>query len=249
MSTYSPAVSKSPSISRRLRPLSMTCVRPRERGLPSRVGTSRKECPSKACIDVLQLLARALLHVAIEGVAVGVDTDGERAEVLDPELPEALGHELFPGDLFDLLDLRRLERGCSADDREIDHPQSLHRLDRLIRQATFAADRTDAVLRAEALCEPHHARGGRGADADLFVPARAELADAGRRMEQKRAAEIHRRRDALVEDPDLRPVADADDMTVDGHLVAGTQLANRFFGRGEPQATRGHLTHPSNGRG
>src|SRR5438093_1456594 len=105
---------------------------PRERGLPCRVGTSRKECPSKACIDVLQLLARALLHVAIEGVAVGVDTDGERAEVLDPELPEALGHELLPGDLLDLLDLRRLERGGAPDDREVDHPEPPHRVDRLV---------------------------------------------------------------------------------------------------------------------
>src|SRR2546430_2975938 len=157
MSTYSPAVSKSPSISRRLRPLSMTCVRQRERGLPSRVGTSRKECPSKACIDVLQLLASALLHVAIEGVAVGVDTDGQRAEVLDAELPQALGHELLPGDLLDLLDLGRLERCRAADDREVDHPEAAHRLDRLVREAALAADRTDAVALAERLGEAHHA--------------------------------------------------------------------------------------------
>src|SRR5918992_5124814 len=128
MSTYSPAVSKRPSISRRFSPLSMTCVRPRERGLPSRVGTSRNQLPSEACIDVLQLLAGLLLHLAVEGRAVGIDADRERAEVLDAELPEALGHELLPGDLLDLLDLRRLERRCAADDREVHHPQTLHRL-------------------------------------------------------------------------------------------------------------------------
>src|SRR5919197_5680509 len=127
MSTYSPAVSKRPSISRRLRPLSMTCVRPRERGLPARVGTSRNEPPSKACIDLLQLLASVLLHVAVEGVAVSVDADGQRAEVLHAELPQALGHELLPGDLLDLLDLGRLERRCPADDREVDHPVAAHR--------------------------------------------------------------------------------------------------------------------------
>src|SRR2546430_4994468 len=207
MSTYSPAVSKSPSISRRLRPLSMTCVRQRERGLPSRVGTSRKECPSKACIDVLQLLASALLHVAIEGVAVGVDTDGERAEVLDPELPEALGHELLPGDLLDLLDLRRLERGGAPDDREVDHPEPPHRVDRLVREAAFAADPTDAVALAEAFGEAHHAGARRRPDADLLVAARSELADAGGRMEQKGAGQVHRRSFVPRPPPARRPGA------------------------------------------
>src|SRR6478752_8979835 len=41
MSTKAPAVSKSPSISRRLRPLSMTCVSPELRGLPGRSGSPR----------------------------------------------------------------------------------------------------------------------------------------------------------------------------------------------------------------
>src|ERR671925_1700944 len=154
MSTYAPAVSKRPSISRRLRPLSMTCVRPRERGFPSRVGTSRNGMPSESCIDVLQLLARALLHVAVEGVAVGVDADRQRAEILDAELPEALGHELLPGDLFDLLDLRRLERRRAADDREVDHPVLAHRLDRLVGEPALAADRAHAVLLAQRLGEP-----------------------------------------------------------------------------------------------
>src|ERR671931_2576973 len=98
MSTYWPAVSKSPSISRRLRPLSMTCVSPSVRGLPGRGGRSRN--PSKLGIELLQLLAGGLLDIVVERVAVGVDADGERAEVLHPELPETLGHELLPGDLF-----------------------------------------------------------------------------------------------------------------------------------------------------
>src|ERR1700752_1973832 len=101
MSTYSPAVSKRPSISRRFRPLSMTWVSPRSRGLPSRVGTSRKVCaPSESCIDLLQLLLGAILPLAVERVAVRIDAHGERAEVLHAELPEALGHELLPGDLL-----------------------------------------------------------------------------------------------------------------------------------------------------
>src|SRR5256885_6332943 len=41
MSTKAPAVSKSPSISRRLMPLSMTCVSPVLRGLTGRSGTPR----------------------------------------------------------------------------------------------------------------------------------------------------------------------------------------------------------------
>ena len=153
-----------------------------------------------------------------------VDADGERAEVLDPELPEALGHQLLPHHLFDLLDLRRLERGGAADDREVDHPEPLHRLDRLVGEAALAADRADAVLRAERLGEAHHPRARRRADADLLVLAVVELANTGRRVEQERPREIHRRLDALVEDPDLRPVADADDVALDGDLVARAEL-------------------------
>src|ERR671919_1986130 len=174
MSTYSPAVSKRPSISRRLRPLSMTCVSPRVRGFASRDGMSRKpSCVSEACIDLLQLLAGLRLHVAVEGVAVRVDADRERAEVLDTELPQALGHELLPGDLLDLLDLGRLERRRTADDGEVDHPEPLHRLDRLVRQAALAADGADPVPRAERLREANHARARRRADGDLLVAALA----------------------------------------------------------------------------
>src|SRR5919204_2750376 len=147
MSTYCPAVSKRPSISRRFRPLSITCVRPSARGLPGRAGRSRN--PSKLGIELLQLLLGPLLHVVEERVAMAVDSDGERAEVLDAELPEALGHQLFPGDLFDLLDLGRLEGRGAADDREVHHPELVHRLDRLVGEAALAADRPYAVPSAE----------------------------------------------------------------------------------------------------
>src|SRR5881392_3062444 len=100
MSTNAPAVSKRPSMSRRLRPLSITCVSPSVRGFPGRAGRSRK--PSlKPGKDLLQFLRRGGLHVVVERVSVRIDADGERAEVLDAELPEALWHELFPGDLLD----------------------------------------------------------------------------------------------------------------------------------------------------
>src|ERR671936_2509360 len=156
MSTNCPAVSKRPSMSRRLRPLSMTWVRPSARGFPGRGGRSRK--PSlESGIELLQLLLGAFLDVVEHGISVAVDSDGERTEVLDAELPEALGHELLPGDLLDLLDLGRLERRRPADDREVDHPEPLHRLDRLVRETVLAADRAHAVLRAERLGEAHHA--------------------------------------------------------------------------------------------
>src|SRR5918911_4157145 len=134
---WSPGTSSTSSHARGPRPLSRTCVRP--------------WCGSKASKELLQLVLRAFLHVVEERVAVRVDADGERPEVLDAELPEALGHQLLPVDLLDLLDLRRLERGRAADDREVDHPVLAHRLDRLVREAALAADRADAVLRAERL--------------------------------------------------------------------------------------------------
>src|SRR3954447_22988096 len=217
MSTNSPPTSNMPSISRRFSPLSMTCVSPSARGLPGRRGRSRK--PSlKPGIELLQFRLGGGLDVVVERVPVGVDADGERAEVLDAELPETLRHQLFPRDLFDLLDLRGLERGCAADDREVDHPELSHRLDRLVREAAFAADRADAVLLAERLGEPDHPGRGRGADADLVVAAVVPFADARRRVQQEGAAHVHRGLDALVEDPDLGAVADADDVALNGDL-------------------------------
>src|SRR5919204_1871284 len=248
---WSPATSSTSSHARGPRPLSMTWVRP--------------WCGSKASIELLQLLLGALLHVVEERVAVTVDADGERPEILDAELPQALGHELLPVDLFDLLDLCRLERGRAADDREIDHPVLAHRLDRLVRQSALAADRAHAVVAAERLGEAHHARGRRGADADLLVlevrsrrvvvldvsvgdflmvgtasGAEADLAHARRGVQQERAGEVERGLDSLVEDADLRSVADADDVAVDEHLVARAQLADRGFGRGKAEALRTH---------
>src|SRR5688572_17461144 len=137
----------------------MTCVRPRSRGFGPRAGRFRKPSWSalEPGIELLQLLAGRILHVAVERVPVRVDADGERAEVLDPELPEALGHELLPRDLLDLLDLRRLERRRTADEGEIDHSVLGHRLDRFVGQPALAGDRADAVVAAEGLGEAHHA--------------------------------------------------------------------------------------------
>src|SRR5438876_11417655 len=98
MSMNEPEVSSTSSQTRGPSPLSSTCVKP---WCP---------CVSKPRIELLQLLLRRSLHVVVERVAVRVDADGQRAEVLDPELPEALGHQLLPRDLLDLLDLGGLER-------------------------------------------------------------------------------------------------------------------------------------------
>src|SRR5689334_23041674 len=163
----SPETSSTSSHPRGPRPLSSTCVRP--------------WCDSKTSKELLQLVLRALLDVVEERVAVSVDADGQRPEVLDAELPEALGHELLPVDLLDLFDLGGLERGRAADDREVDHPVLAHRLDRLVRQATLPANRAHAVLRAERFGEAHHPRGRGRADADLLVLAGAELAHTRRR--------------------------------------------------------------------
>src|SRR5437763_7427346 len=157
MSMYSPLVSSTSSHARGPRPLSITCVRP-----PSRF-TSKKSEPG---IELLQLVLGRGLDVVVERVAMRVDANRERAEVLHAEAPEALRHQVLPSDLLDLLDLRRLERGRAADDGEIDHSEPLHRLDRLVREAALAADRAHAVSVAERLGEPHHprTRGGAGAD-------------------------------------------------------------------------------------
>src|SRR6476661_2448106 len=230
MSTNSPPTSNMPSISRRFSPLSMTWVRPSVRGLPGRRGRSRK--PSlKPGIELLQFRLGGCLDVVVERVAVCIDADRERPEILDTEAPEALRHQLLPRNLFDLLDLRRLERGGAADDREVDHPELPHRLDRLVGEAALAADRPHAVLRAERLGEAHHAGARRRADADLLVAALRELADAGRGVQEERAAQIHRRLDAFVEDADLRAVADADDVALHDDLVSRAELQDLLLVR------------------
>src|SRR5690349_3328701 len=149
----------------------------------------RPWCGSKASIELLQFLLRGVLHLFVETLAVCVDADRERAEVLDAELPEALRHELLPRDLFDLLDLRRLERRRAADDREVDHAELLHRRDRLVGEAALAADRAHAVLRAERLREAHHARRRGRADTDLLVAALADLADVRGGVQEERACQ------------------------------------------------------------
>src|SRR5688500_8695120 len=253
MSTYSPAVSNMPSISRIPRPLSITWVSPLSRGFEGRAGRSRKfgcGSPLETGKELLQLVLRLRLHVVVERVAVRVDPDRERPEVPDPETPEALGHQLLPGHLLDLLDLRRLERSSAADDREIDHPEPLHRLDRLVGEPALPADRANAVLPAERLGEAHHARGGGRADADLLVAAALELAHARRRVQQERAVQVHRRLDALVEDSDLRTVADPDDVALDGHLVARAELEDlRGVGDRERDLVARHLRIPGHSRG
>src|SRR5438270_13266071 len=113
MSMYLPAVSSTSSQPRGPSPLSRTCVSP-----PSRFSSRSK---LEAGIQLLELRLRARLHVVVERVAVCVDPDRERAEVLDAELPEALGHELLPRHLLDLLVLRRLERRGTPVDPESDH--------------------------------------------------------------------------------------------------------------------------------
>src|SRR3977135_4227572 len=98
---WSPATSRPSSQPRGPKPLSITCVRP----------TWRPRLRSKAGNELLEFGLGAGLDVVVERVAVGVDAGGEGAEVLYAELPEALGHQLFPGDFFDLFDLGCLERG------------------------------------------------------------------------------------------------------------------------------------------
>ena len=56
----------------------------------------------------------------------------------------------------------------------------------------------------------------------LLVAPVGELPDTRSGVEKQRTGQVHLGAPALVEHPDLRPVADADDVPVDCHGVAGT---------------------------
>jgi hypothetical protein len=61
-------------------------------------------------------------------------------------------------------------------------------------------------------------------------------------MQEERSGEVHRRLDPLVEDPDLRPVADPDDVPLDDHLVARVELQDlRGVRDRERDVVRRHL--------
>ena len=63
-------------------------------------------------------------------------------------------------------------------------------------------------------------------------------------MQEQSAGEIDRRLLALVEDADLGAVADADDVTVDDHLIAGSEGADLVLARRKSELVRGHYWCP-----
>jgi hypothetical protein len=65
-------------------------------------------------------------------------------------------------------------------------------------------------------------------------------------VEEERAGQVERRFDALIEDPDLRAVADAEDVAVDGDEVARAELADVLLGRRKSQLVLGHQNSLSN---
>jgi hypothetical protein len=136
--------------------------------------------------------------------------------------------------------MRGLERRRTADDREVDHAVLLHGLDRLVGKPALAADGAHAVVAAERLREAHHPRARGRPDGDRLVASRADLADSRRGVQKEGAAEVHRRLDPLVEDADLRTVADADDVAVDEHGVAGVERADRLLVGGELNSSLRH---------
>jgi hypothetical protein len=102
------------------------------------------------------------------------------------------------------------------------------------------------VVAAERLREAHHARARRRADGHRLVLAGTELAHTGRGVQEESAVQVERRVDALVEDPDVRAVADPDDVAVDGDEVARAQLADVLFARRKCQPVLGHQNSLSN---
>src|SRR6185503_5081597 len=86
-------------------------------------------------------------------------------------------------------------------------------------------------------------------DAHRLVLAGAEFAHVRGRVQEERAVQVERRLDALVEDPDLRAVADPDDVAVDGDEVARAELADVLLRGRKGQVMFSHRLSPGSDPG
>ena len=158
-----------------------------------------------------------------------VDSDGQRAEAFEAELPDAFGHQIFPVDLFDLLDLQGLHGGGSAGHREITSAILLHQFGASRRKAAFPKDGANTIVAQQAFGETIHPHARRRADGERLVSAGADFADVGRSAEQGGAAPVHGWRNFLVEDADEVCVPDAENDAVEEDGVADAKLADVGF--------------------
>src|SRR5579859_3050926 len=192
------------------------------------------ECPKPSAtggtklikVELLDLFGGALLNFPVKAVTVGVNRHHERAEIFDPEFPQALGHQVLPPDLFNLFNLRRLQRRGATDDRQVHSTKFLHCLNTRLQQSGLAHNHPNLVTLQQAGYKAVHARTRGGSDGKLFVFSVRKFFDAGRGVNAHGARQVRRRLNPFVENANLRRVPDSEDRSVDQDGILKLELAD-----------------------
>ncbi len=68
-----------------------------------------------------------MLNLRVEVASMRIDSNRERPEVFDAKFPNTLGHQVFPINVLNRIDLSRFESRSPSDDRKITAAELLHR--------------------------------------------------------------------------------------------------------------------------
>ena len=167
--------------------------------------------------DRLLLFVEDLFVLLEKVVALRVDRNDHRPEVLHAHHPDRLGHaELLPVVLFDFFDLARGKDGAAARPHAVKGLVVAAARFRVGAHAAFADDDLDARVADEFALELFHAHGGRGTDGNHLVAASRLVAAGdhdGARVEDGLAREVHGERTVLLHETHVDVVARGDEIT------------------------------------
>jgi len=102
--------------------------------------------------DRAQPSVRLVLQLVVQAVAVAVDRDHERAQLLDPQLDQAImRNQVGPRHRDNVLDGVRQQRAAAAEEREIDATNVLHGLRAVLAPSAAVEGATTAACLKSAL--------------------------------------------------------------------------------------------------
>ena len=158
------------------------------------------------CVDLGHFLLDALVHLLVQALAMAIHCNCKGTEILDPETIQGFGVQMLEIDVFDLFYLFSLQSRSAPDNGKIHCAILFHGIEAVLVEATLSNDGTHAILSHEQGREAFHTGTGGGANTDFF-PLVSYFAQAGCRMDTGHALKAYGRGVPLVEDVDLRQIA------------------------------------------